>query len=99
MPFEDTKILELINIKSDKASYVIHLNLECIIEKVDACINNTENLSTRKVDKHIPSGFSMSKKPSIRSKEHKDDVYINKVGMKKFCEDLREHAMKLIIFF
>ena len=34
MPSEDTNVLDFINIKrSDKAPFIIHEDLECIIEK------------------------------------------------------------------
>ena len=49
-PSEDTKILEFTQYqKSDKASFIIYADLECIIEKIDGCNNNPET-----------SGFSMS---------------------------------------
>ena len=35
---------------------------------------------------------------SFRSIENKHDVYRGKNCMKKFCEHLREHAMKIIRF-
>ena len=38
---------------------MIYADLE-YIEKIDECKNNPKNLSTTKVGKHIPSGFSMS---------------------------------------
>ena len=47
--------------KSDKATFLIYADLECIIEKIDGCKNNPENSSTTKVSKHIPSGFSIFK--------------------------------------
>ena len=43
-------------------------------------------------------GFSMSTISSFRSIENKHDVYRGKDCMKKFCESLREHAMKIINF-
>ena len=57
--------------------------------------NNPENSSIIKVSKHIPSGFSMSITSSFRSIENKHDIYRGKDCMKKFCESLREHAMKI----
>ena len=61
MPSEDTKILEFSQCqKLDKKPFVIYADLECLIEKTDGCKNNPENLSTIKINKHIPSGFSMS---------------------------------------
>ena len=61
MPFEDTKILEFNQYqKSKKAPFFIYANLEYIMERIDGSKINPENLSTTKVSKHIPSGFSMS---------------------------------------
>ena len=98
MPSEDTNILKFNQYqKSDKASFIIYADLECIIEKIDGCKNNPENSSTTKVSKHIPSGFSMST-ISFRSIENKHDVYTKNDCMKKFCEFFKEHAMKIINF-
>ena len=61
MSSEDTKILEFNQYqKSDKAPFITHANLECIIRKIDECKNNPENSSTTTVSEHIQSGFSMS---------------------------------------
>ena len=46
--------------KSDKALFIIYGDLECILEKIDGCKNNPDNLSTTKVNEHIPTGFPMS---------------------------------------
>ena len=40
----------------------------------------------------------MSTISSFRSIENKHDVYLGKDCMKKFCEVLRAHAMKIINF-
>ena len=99
MPSEYTKILEFTQYqKSDKAPFIINRDLECIIEKIDGCKNNPENSSTSKVSEHIPSGFSISTIFSFRSTENKHDIYRDKDCMKKFCEFLREHTMKIINF-
>ena len=61
MPSDDTEILEFNQYqRSDKAPFIIYADLECIIEKIDGCKNNSENLSTTKISEHIPSAFSMS---------------------------------------
>ena len=62
------------------------------------CKNNPENSSTTKASEHIPSGFSMSTPSSRRSIENKSDAYRGKYCMKKFCEFLKEYAMKTINF-
>ena len=64
---------------------------------MDECKNNPENSFTAKVSKLIPSGFSMPIS-SLRSIENKHDVYRGKDCMKKFCEFVREHTMKIINF-
>ena len=62
---------------------------------IDRCKINPENSSTTKVGKQIPSCFSMSTISSFKSKENKHDIYRGKDCMKKFCESLREHTMKI----
>ena len=87
MPSEKTRILEFNQYqKSDKAPFIIYADLEYIIEKIDGCKNNPENLSATNVSEHIPSSFSMSTISSFRSTEN------------KFCEFLRKQAMKTINF-
>ena len=99
MPSKDTKILEFNQYtKSDKAPFLTYPDLECIIEKIDACKDNPENSSTTKVNEYILQVFSMSTISSFRSIGNKYDVYRGKGCMKKFCESLREHAMKVINF-
>ena len=95
MPSQDTKILEFNQYKnSDKAPFIINADLEWIIEKIDEGKNNPENSFTTKAIKHIPSGFSMPTISSFKIIENKHDVYRGKDYMKKFCESLREPAMK-----
>ena len=99
MPFEDTKILQFNQYqKSDEVPFIIYADLECITESIDGYKNNPENLSTAKVKEHTPSGFSMSTISSFRNIENKHDAQRGKDGMKKFCEFLRGHAMKIINF-
>ena len=75
LPSEHTKILEFNQYqKSNKAPFIIYADLECIIEKIDGCKNNPENLSTTKVSKHIPSSVSVSTISPFRSIENKHDV-------------------------
>ena len=66
------------------------------MEKVNGCKNNPENSSTTQVSEHIPSGFSMSTISLYRSIVEKHDVYRPNDCMKRFCESLREHAVKII---
>ena len=99
MPSEDTIILEFNQYKkSDKALFIIYADLGCLMEKIDGCKNNHENLSATSVVEHIPSAFSMFTISSFKNIKSKNDVYRGKDCMKKFCESLREHTMKIINF-
>ena len=47
MPSVDTKILKFNQYyRSDKASFIIYADLECLIDKIDGYKNNPENSST-----------------------------------------------------
>ena len=99
MPSEDTKILGFNQYQiSDKAPFINYADLECLIEQIGGCKNNPENSFATKIIEHNPSGFSMSTISSFRSIKNKHDVYRGKDCMKKFCESLKDHAMKIIDF-
>ena len=45
----DTKILVFNQYhKSDEAPFIIYVDFECLIEKIDECKNNFENFTTKK---------------------------------------------------
>ena len=99
MPSKDTKILEFSQYQtSDKAPFIIYADLECLIEKIDGSKNNSQNLLTVKIRKHIPWDFSVPTISSFKSIKNKHDVYRGKYCMKEFCECLREHAVKMLNF-
>ena len=99
MSSEGTQILEFKQYqKSDKAPFIIYADLECLREKIDGSKNNPEISSSAKVSEHILSGFSMSTIPLFKDIENKHDAYRGKDCMKKFCESLREHVMKILNF-
>ena len=99
MPSEDTELLEFNQYKeNDKAPFIIYADLKYLVEKIVGCKNNPENSSAIKIGEYIPSGFSMSKISSFKSIEKRHNVYRGKDCMKKFCESLRVHAMKIINF-
>ena len=60
IPNEDNKILKYHHgEKSVKAPFIIYADLESLLEKMDTCSDNTEKLSTAKINKHTPSGYSL----------------------------------------
>ena len=99
MTSEGTKILESNQYQnSNKAPFVIYADLGCLIEKIDGCKNNPDNLFTSIVSKHVPSGFIMSTISLFKKIENKHEVYRGKNYIKKLCESLRDHAMNIINF-
>ena len=100
MSYEETKILEFNQYqKYDKTPFIIYALLECIIEKIDECKNNSwkfiYNISKQT---HSIRFFSMSTISSFRSIDNKHDVYRGSDCMKTFCGSLREHTMKVVNF-
>ena len=60
MPEEDNKILKYNHgEKSVRAPFVIYVIWESLFEKMNTCHNNPEKLSTTKINKHIPSRYSL----------------------------------------
>ena len=99
VPSKDTKLLKFNQYqKFNKAPFIVYADLECIIEKINGFKNHPENSSTTKVREHIPSGFSMFKISSFKSIANKHYEYRGKDCLKKFCESIREHTMKIINF-
>ena len=45
--------------KSMKLPFVIYADLECLLGKVSTCINNPNESSATKINKHTPSGYSI----------------------------------------
>ena len=67
-----------------------------MIKRIDACNYNSEKSTTTKVCEHIPCGCSMSTIWTFDHTEYKYDVCRGKGCMKKFCESLIEHTVKII---
>ena len=82
--------------KSMKIPFIIYADLECLLEKMSTCINNLNESSTTKINKHTPSGYSIFTSCSFDESKNKLNHYRGKDCMKKFCKDLKEHATRII---
>ena len=82
--------------KSMKLPFVIYADLECLSEKMSTCINNPNESSTTKINRHVPSGYSIFTHCSLDESKNKVNYYRGKDFMKKFSKDLKEHASKII---
>ena len=82
--------------KSIKIPFTIYADLECLLEKMSTCQNNSNKSSTSKINKHTPSGYSIFTHCSFDESKNKLNYYIGDDCMKKFCKDLREHSTKII---
>ena len=65
-------------------------------QKMSTCINNPNELSTTKINKHIPSSYSIFTSCLFDKSKNKLNYYRGNDCMKKFCEDLRIHTTKII---
>ena len=79
-----------------KVPFIIYTDLECLLEKMSTCINNPNESSTTKINKHTPSGYSIFTSCSFDESRNKLNYYRGKDCMKKFCKDLKEHATRII---
>ena len=82
--------------KPMKLPFAIYADLECLLEKMSTCINNPNESSTTKVNKHTPSGYSIFTHCLFDKSKNKFNCYRGKDCMKKFSKDLREHVSKII---
>ena len=84
--------------KSMKLPFLIYTDLECLLEKMSTCINNPNESSTTKINKHKPLGYSIFTHCSFDESKNKLNYYRSKDCMKKFSKDLREHVSKIISY-
>ena len=97
MPNKDNKILEYNHgEKSLKAPFMIHADLECLLEKMISCWNYFEKSYTEKKTKHTLSGYSLFTSCSFDPTENKLDCHRDKDCLERFCKNLKEHATKII---
>ena len=97
MPTKDNNIIKYNHgEKSMKLPFLIYADLECLLEKMSTRQNNPNKSSTTKIKKHTPTVYSIFTSCSFDESKNKINYYRGDNCMKKFCKDLREHAMKII---
>ena len=97
MPTKDNNIIKYNHgEKSMKVRFIIYADLECLLEKMSTCINNPNESSTTKINKHTPSGYSIFTSCSFDESKNKLNYYRGKVCTERFCKDLKELATRII---
>ena len=97
MPGKHSKILNYNHgEKSMRSPFVIYYDKECLLEKIRTCHNYHGKSSTAKMNKHTSSGYSIFTRSSFDAKENKLDCYSGEDCTKKFCENLKEHVIRII---
>ena len=97
MPTKDNNIIKYNHgEKSMKVPFIIYEDLECLLEKMSTCINNPNESSTTKINKHTPSGYSVFTHCLFDKSKNRLNYYRGKDCMKKFCKDLREYGTRII---
>ena len=97
MPTKDNNVIKYNHgEKSMKVLFIIYADLECLLEEMSTCINNPNELSTTKINKHTPSSYSIFNSCSFDESKNKLNYYRGKDCMKRFCKDLKEHATRII---
>ena len=79
-----------------KVPFIIYADLECLLEKMSTCINNPNESSTTKINKHTASGYSIFTSCSFNESKNKLNYCRGKYCMKKFRKELIEHATRII---
>ena len=76
--------------------FIIYAELECLLEKMNACHNNLEKSSTDKINMHKLSGYSLYTNCSFYSTNNKLDCQRGKDCIEKFRKNLKNHATQII---
>ena len=72
-----------------RVPFIIYANLGCLLEKMNTCHNNPEkSLTTKKKNKHTPSGYSLFTHRSFDTTKNKPDYYRGTNCMKNLCLNL-----------
>ena len=99
MPTEDNNTLKYNHgEKSLKVPWVIYADFECLLVEQQSCQNNPNDSYPERKAIHEPCGYSIDLVSSFDSKQDKHSYYRGRDCSKRFCEDLKKHAVKVINF-
>ena len=87
MPARDNNIIKYDHGENSmKVTFVIYADLECLLKKMSTCINNPNESSTTKINKHTPSGYSIFTSCSFDESKNKLNYYRGNDCMKNFAK-------------
>ena len=81
--------------KSLKVPWVIYADFECLLVEQQSCQNNPNDSYTERKAIHEACGYSIDLVSSFDSKQDKHSYYRGRDCSKRFCEDLKKHAIKI----
>ena len=97
MPTRDNNILKYNHGgKSLKLPGIFYVDSESLLIKQQLCQNSPEESYTEKKSIHESCGYSIYSVNSFDSKQDRHSFNRGRDCTKKFCEDLKEHAFKII---
>ena len=97
MPDGDNKILKyILGEKSLKVPFIIYADLECLLRKINTCLNNPDKSYTEKKATHRPSGYSIVTRCSFDKSKNEPKYYREEDCIKMFCKDLKDQAVKIV---
>ena len=68
-----------------KDPFIVYADLQSLLEKMNAFLNNPKKSSTAKINKHTPSGYSLFTHCLFDATKNKLDYYRGKNCMKNIC--------------
>ena len=80
--------------KSIKMPFTIYADLECLLEKIDTCENDPNKSYTTKINKHIPSGYSIFTHCSFDESKNKLNYYRGDDCMENFLQRFKRTLYK-----
>ena len=80
----------------EKSLHFIYADLDSLLGNMSTCHHNPGKLLTIQVNQHTSSGYSLLTYCTFDLTKNKLDFNRGKDCIKRFCNDLKEHATKII---